>query len=192
MEMISNPMALSIAEAKSTKIEGLRICNINGPLGAASCFTKSLTQTPFEPSSFGLEAKPNKLTLELSCEDEDLKFFNALDEWCIAYLTGHSMRLFSIQYTREEIQGIYKPCVRKSGSFDPLLRTKIIREGLNSTRYWSPDKKARVEPEVWPSVGMRVKIRIANLYITEAACGITLECTDIQVYTEYEPPSCPF
>ena len=192
MEMISNPMSLSLGEAKSTKVPGLKVCNISGPRGEASYSTKSLTQTPFVPSSFGTEAKPNKLTLELSCEEEDLKSFKALDDWCIGYLTAHSMRLFCIQYTREEVQGIYNPCVRKTGNFEPLLRTKIIREGLNSTRYWTSDKKARSEPELWLSAGVRVKIRIASLYITEATCAITLECTDIQISTEYKPPSCPF
>ena len=192
MEIVSYPSALSMGPPKSTKVPGLKVCNITGPIGPATFRTTSLTQTPFIPSSFGAEGKATKLTLDLACDEDDLKPFMAVDEWCIDYLTAHSMRLFCIQYTREEVQGIYKPCVRKAGNFEPLLRTKIIREGINATRYWSFETKARSEPELWLSAEMRVKIRIGSLYMTEGSCGITLECTDIQVCSEYKPPSCPF
>ncbi len=194
MEMTSNAMSFSIGDPVPTKVDNLMICNIRCSAGVDEVFwsSKDITATPFLPSNYGIEPKAFKLGLELSCSEEYLEFFNSLDAWCIEYLTENSMRLFECQRSRDWIASMYKPCTRKSGTFDPLLRTKIVTNGLNTTRYWSVDKESRSIPEAWLTVAMRVRMRIANLYITDTACGICLECTDIQVCKEFEAPICPF
>ena len=194
MEMISNAMSFSIGNPMPTKVKNLLICNIRDTSGVDEVFwsSKDLTATPFQPAAYGEEATAFKLGLELSCSEEYLEFFNRLDTWCMDYLMKNSKRFFGNQRSREWLESMYKPCTRKFGTFDPLLRTKIVTNGLNTTRYWSVDKESRSIPEAWPTVAMRVRMRIANLYITDTACGICLECTDIQVCKEYEVPICPF
>ncbi len=194
MEMTSNAMSFSIGDPVPTKVDNLMICNIRCSAGVDEVFwsSKDITATPFLTSNYGVETKSFKLGLELSCSEEYLEFFNSLDAWCIEYLTENSLRLFECQRSRDWIVSMYKPCTRKSGTFDPLLRTKILTSGFNTTRYWSADKKSRRIPEAWLTVSMRVRMRIANLYISDTACGIGLECTDIQVCKEFEAPICPF
>ncbi len=194
MEMTSNAMSFSIGDPVPTKVDNLMICNIRCSAGVDEVFwsSKDITATPFLPSNYGIDPKAFKLGLELSCSEEYLEFFNRLDAWCMDYLMELSKRCFGNLRSREWLESMYKPCTRKSGTFDPLLRTKIVTSGLNTTRYWSVDKESRSIPEAWLTVAMRVRMRIANLYITDTACGICLECTDIQVCKEFEAPICPF
>ncbi len=128
MEMIMDPMSLSIADPASTRNEALKICKIRCAGGDAFWSSKDLTETPFIPSCYDMESKSSKLGLDLLCNDEYFKIFISLDSWCVDYLITHSPRLFGERRSREWVQSLYKPCVRKSGSFDPLLRTKIIAQ----------------------------------------------------------------
>ena len=171
----------------------VKICQIQGSDGDIISWDSSkLTSTPFVPSCYDAKEKASKTSLELTCTNEYLKFFRSLDQWCIEYLVIHSQRLLGGQRSYDWVQNMYKPCVKQIGSFNPLLRTKIVNEGMNVTRYWTLDKKPRAEPEMWMACTLRARVRVAYLYISEAGCGMTLECSDIQVCSEPKPPVCPF
>ncbi len=171
----------------------VKICQIQGASGDIISWDSSdLTSTPFVPSCYDPKEKASKSSLELTCTNEYLEFFRSLDQWCIEYLTIHSLRLLGVQRTYDWVHNMYRPCVKQVGSFNPLLRTKIVNEGLNATRYWTQDKRPRVEPVMWTACTLRTKVRVAYLYISEEGCGMVLECSDIQVCSEPKPPVCPF
>ena len=183
----------SISEPVLCRNGLVKMCKILGSDGdIISWDSRELTGTPFIPSSYDSKEKGTKTNLELTCTNEYLKFFKSLDQWCIEYLVNHSKRLLGGDRTYDWVGNMYKPCVKHSGSFNPLLRTKIVNEGMDVTRYWTPDKRPRAEPEMWTACTLRTRIRVAYLYISETGCGIALECSDIQVCSEPKPAVCPF
>ena len=149
-------------------------------------------ETPFTPSSFS-DGKANKQNLDIRCDGEYLHFFSELDCWAVEYIAVNYLRLFGKQLASDKVAEMYRPCIKKIGSFEPLLRTKITSEGLHRTRYWTMDKKDRMKPECWLASVFKTQIRIGYLYITGSTFGLALDCTDIQVCKEFTPtpPACP-
>ena len=183
--------SLSISDPTLTAIEGLKICKIQTGKDDAVWSSKDEVETPFTPSSFN-EGKANKHNLDIRCVGEHLHFFSELDRWAVEYIAVNYLRLFGKQLSPDKVSEMYRPYVRKTGSFDPLLRTKITLEGLHRTRYWAMDKTDRMAPESWPTSVFKAQIRVGYLYISGSTFGLALDCTDIQVCKEISTPVCSF
>ena len=129
---------LSISDPTQTAIDSLKICKVNNGKDVLFFLSQDGVDTPFAPSSFD-EEKGNKQNLDLNCDGEYLKFFTKLDAWAVEYISLHSVRLLGNNLPIEKVLELYKPCVRRRGSFNPLLRTKITLDGLALTRYWDSE-----------------------------------------------------
>ena len=183
---------LKICRAVPTANGAIKICKIEKQDRSDAHWTSTdTTETPFTPSCYEEGNRPNRLSLDLRCEGECLEFFKSLDAWAIEQIAINGSTVFGKSFSYEEVKNMYRPCVRKSPSFDPLLRTKLTTGGYHPTRFWGTDRKSRKAPENWPTATLRTQIHIAYLYISESACGLALECTDIQV-SEPSPITCPF
>jgi hypothetical protein len=182
---------LSISDPTQTAIDSLKICKLNHGKDVLFFMSEEGIDTPFAPSSFGEESR-NKQNLDLRCDGDYLKFFTKLDTWAVDYITLNSIRLLGASLPIESVLEIYKPCVRKRTSFNPLLRTKITLDGLTPTRYWDTEKKSRLAPNCWQTTVFKTRLRVGYLYITSNSIGFALDCTDIQVCQELSIPECPF
>ena len=182
---------LSISDPMVTLIEGLKICKISNGKGATLFASQDEVDTPYEPSAFEKNGS-NKLNLDINCTDEYLTFFTQFDDWAVEYITLNSLRLLGEQLPLEKVSELYKPCVKRIAFYDPKLRTKITTEGLNKTRYWTLDKRARLELGCWETTVFKTQVRIAYMYATASSIGFTLDCTDVQVCKEFSPTACPF
>jgi len=191
--MMLDASSLSISAPTQTAIESLKICKIQTGNNDAIWSSKDEAETPFTPSSFN-EEKPYKQNLDIRCVGEYLDFSSQLDCWAVEYIAANSLRLFGKQLQPNKVKEMYRPCIKKIGDFDPLLRTKISSEGQHRTRYRSLDKTARLKPDCWQATVFKTQIRISYLYVTGSAFGLALDCTDVQVCKEFTPtpPVCPF
>jgi hypothetical protein len=185
--------SLTISDPTQTAVTTLKICRIQADGKDAIWSSNEEAETPFTPSSFN-EAKANKQSLDIRCIGDYLSFFSQLDCWAVEYISVNSLRLFGKQLHCNTVKEMYKPCIKKIASFDPLLRAKITLEGSHRTRYWTLDKEARSEPDCWQGTLFKTRIRISYLYVTESAFGLALDCTDVQVCKEFTPVPdvCPF
>jgi hypothetical protein len=184
---------LSISDPVDTMVVSLKICKIQAGKDSAMWASRIETETPFTPSSFN-EGKANKLNLDIRCSDEYLDFFSQLDCWAVEYIADNYLRLCGRQLSLNMVKQMYRPCIKKKGNFDPLLRAKITSEGLQRTRYWALDKSSRLKPDCWQATVFKLQVRISDLYVTNDALGLALDCTDVQVCKEFTPVPdvCPF
>ncbi len=157
-----------------------------------SSFHRKTELTHPSPHLLLARTRVKKQNLDLNCDGEYLKFFTKLDSWAVEYISLNSVRLLGNNLSTEKVLDIYKPCVRRRGSFNPLLRTKITLDGLALTRYWDAEKKSRLAPACWQTSVFRTRLRIGYLYITSSSIGFALDCTDVQVCQELSLPECPF
>ena len=192
-EMIMDVKSLSISGPTPTAVDSLNLCRIRCGQDDAVWSSKEEVETPFTPSSFN-EVKANKQNLDIRCIGDYLQFFSELDRWALEYVVVNSVRLFGKKLTREKAAAMYRPCIKKIGTFDPLLRTKLTLEGQHRTIYWTMAGEDRNKPECWQATVFKTRIRIGYLYITESTFGLALECTDVQVCKEFTPAPlvCPF
>ena len=178
--MLLDANLLSISDPTQTAIGSLKICKIQAGSNDAIWSSRGQTETPFAPSSFN-EEKPNTLNLSIRCSDEYSDFFSQLDCWAVEYIADNSLRLCGKQLSLNKVKQMYRPCLKKKGNFDPLLRTKISSEGLHRTRYWSLDRTSRLEPDCWPLTMFKTRIRISYLYVTGDALGLAPD-PDVAAY----------
>ena len=130
--MIMDVKSLSISDPTPTAVDSLKLCRIQSGKDVAVWSSKEEVETPFTPSSFN-EGKANTQNLDIRCIGDYLHFFSELDRWAVEYVVVNSLRLFGKQLAPEKAAAMYRPCIKKIGSFDPLLRTKITLEGQHRT-----------------------------------------------------------
>jgi hypothetical protein len=181
-----NSIGLTISEPVDTMVASLKICKIHSGKESAMWASKVETETPFTPSSFN-EVKANKLNLDIRCTDEYSDFFSQLDCWAVDYIADNYLRLCGRYLSLNTVKQMYRPCIKKKGNFDPLLRAKITLEGMQRTKYWTLDKSPRLKPDCWQATTFKIKVRISYLYVTNDALGLALDCTDVQVCKEFTP-----
>jgi hypothetical protein len=189
--MIMDTTTLSISDPTQTPIAGLKVCKLNNRGEPMWFKSEDEVDTPFAPSSYE-KNDSNKQNLDVNCSEAYLKFFTDFDTWAVEYITLNSLRLLGEELPLEKVSELYKPCVKRTASYEPKLRTKITTQGLNKTRYWTMDKGARLEPGCWETTVFRTRVRMPYMYTTASSIGFTLDCTDVQVCKEFSPTACPF
>ena len=142
---------------------------------------------PFGLSSWEESSRKN---LELRCTSDVEAFFQRLDDWARAYLVQHSERLFKKKLSPEQVAENYRSPLTKKGDYPALLRSKINTKGAARARIWNAQGVEMEPPENWKDSLVKPKLHIRSLWITGAAFGFTIECTDAQIVTPRR--ACPF
>ena len=93
-----NKMALQLADGYTTS-RGSKTCRRRGEDGSEVVYTSSADgglAAPFGMSSFDKSSAVTRMCLDirLDCE-HTLAYFDAIDEWAVAYLAANSERIFN-------------------------------------------------------------------------------------------------
>jgi hypothetical protein len=111
-----------------------------------------------------------------------LRFFQALDEWAVEYITAHSERLFKKTLTLAEARDCYHPRLRQAANYPPLLRTKLNMPGSRGAcRFWTSDQQQRGPPVDWREAELTAHLHISHLWLMGGSCGLCVNCTDLLV-----------
>ncbi len=147
---------------------------------------------PFAPSTFDKDETATRLTLELRCNAPILAHFDAFDLWAKGYLLEHSMRLFKKQLTEAQVQEGYHPCVKRhaDGTYEPLLRCKLVTKGRREISYWTPEGNRREAPEDWRRVTVIPQLEVTNLWMMSRELGWVIQCVALKVFED--SVECPF
>ena len=148
---------------------------------------------PFGAGNFNVE-ETVRLNLDLSCKESHLKLLTQIDEWALKQLAKDSKLYFKKELSETELRAAYRPCAtphEKAGvQYPPTMRLKIMTEGPNKIRCWTPDHQPRPMPEEWRNCRLTAQVVVKSLWIMNGAVGTLFECHDIIV--DEEDISCPF
>ena len=135
---------------------------------------------PFGLSTF--EKNASRQSLSLRCSDAvTLAFFEELDRWALKYLEEHSERVLGKKLSAEQIAVWYKPCLKTTPGYEPLLKVKIGPD----TCYWDAQKQRlqSVDDTTWRTLPARYKLSVPQMWIMPGSCGF-LVCADHVCFSE--------
>jgi len=148
-------------------------------------YTTDVTRAPFGPGSFDRDPGATRQNLEIRATNEMERFFGALDEWVVDYLSAHSTRLFKKPLSLAQIKEIYHPVLRRVEGYQPLMRTKInMPSSRGAVKVWSPNGEQRDLPKDWRDTDLKARLHVSHLWVMGAACGIVCNCTDLLIQSE--------
>ena len=143
---------------------------------------------PFDASSYS-EASRRSVTLQLpKCLDAPVGLMeSAVLQACV----DNSSRFFLSKLHASEVATMYKPVSRKNGEYPRSMRCKIQDTGYYASRFWDQERRLVEPPGDFANQRFNVIIRVRSLWVSEQACGLTVDVSDFQ---ECGPSlvACPF
>ena len=175
-----------------TSVRGNKHCRItlpdNGPIKITlrDCFC------PYDAARYA--QTDSKMNLDIALDEENVKLFEAIDEWVIDQLAQDPMQYFKQKLSRDEIKLMFKKSVRQHQKddkvFSPTLRCKIVETGPYPTRCWNKNKEKIPHPEVWKNHTITANVTIKNLWFMSAQAGVLYAIEDCIL--EQQDDTCPF
>ena len=175
-------MSLIAKDVKSVK-HGVKTALLLGPDKSRimATFAEGCVAA-FEPSS--LEEGATRLSLDLRGSDDFISFFDVLDEKVRSLLVAGSSEYFGKTLGHADIERLYTPCVKRKGSYEPTVRTKLRTDGLSATQAWNTAGEACELPTRWRGVRLGVRVCVSHLWITKTAVGVTVFLEDVELSDE--------
>ena len=142
-------------------------------------------KAPFGPSNFEKDELAPRQNIELRVSQEDVDFFERLDEFIIQYLVVHSERIFKKPLLIEQVKDRYHGLLKYHEKHDPLLKCKInMPKSTNPCRYWAENGTRTDMPTDWRSTDLKPRLHLSHLWIMGQSCGIVANLTDVLVREE--------
>ena len=144
---------LKIGPPIASKRGGVKQCPISldgKPLGFILGTVTSPLCVPFEVARFNSDDVSARLTLNLEIIDSvHEEFLWELDVQILHLVSQNAADLMKKIVTKETLSVLYKPCLPESGSYDPVLRTKINLEQPRQVKVWNKDQELTEMPQNW-------------------------------------------
>ena len=151
------------------------------------------TKAPFNAGNFNAE-EIVRLNLDLSCTASYTTFLNSVDKWALRELGKNPTLYFKKDLTPTELKAAYRPCAtphEKNGiQYPETMRVKIMVDGPNKIRCWTPDRQPRPMPEDWRKCTLTPQIIAKSIWLMNGQAGVLFECQDCII--EDDDVSCPF
>ena len=151
------------------------------------------TTAPFGAGNFNVEEKV-RMNLDLSCSESHLKILTQIDEWALKQLSKDSKLYFKKELSDTELRAAYRPCAtphEKNGvAYPPTMRLKIMTDGPNKIRCWTPDRQPRPMPEDWRNCRLTAQSTVQSIWLMNGAAGVLFQCCDVIV--EEQSMDCPW
>jgi hypothetical protein len=192
-----------MADTNTAKWELLPVCtSLNGRHKSAPICCENHrvavnlppTKAPFGASNFDSNEKI-RMNLDLSCTDEYTAFLEKVDQWALGELAKAPTKFFKKDLDKTEIRAAYKSCAtqhEKNGQrFPDTMRVKIMLEGPNKLRCWTPDRQPREIPEDFRLCTITPQVVPKSIWLMGGnSAGVLFECYDCIV--EEMSVECPF
>ena len=188
--------------ADTTSWNLLPVCtSLNGRNKSApiTCNNQSIrlklepTTAPFGAGNFNKEELV-RLNLDLSCTEAITALLTDIDKWAFEQLSKDSKNYFKKQLSATELLAAYRPCAtphEKDGiQYPPTMRLKIMTEGPNKVRCWTPSKELREMPKEFRNCIITAQATVKSIWLMNGQAGVLFECYDLVV--EEQDVSCPF
>ena len=157
-------------------------------VGTSDCPVSS----PFGASTYGNDELTTRKTLELGLEAQQLPQWEAITQWALQYIESHSERLFKRKLTAAQVLENFKPPLKQSGDYKPLLRTMINLSGPRAVHCWGASGAQVPVPDDLRNLPLSAKIRLDRLWIMSKEYGLGAEITDLQLHEAPDAAVCPF
>ena len=190
--------SFTIGEAQ-TSARGARHAGMLARCGRTPCLRLPPgLRAPFGATSWQDEQTDRKNLDLTDIPEQCVSWLQTLDAWAVDAAFQNSERLFKKTLSREEVAGLYTPCL-KPGKDDwpPTLRLKCNTAGSKALRCWErseePEDTAlrrRAMPEGFRDARLEACVQVGYLWFQAKSFGLCLNISDL-VVTE-SGTECPF
>jgi len=162
--------------------------------GQRVSFALPPTKAPFGANNFDPLEKV-RMNLDVSCTDQYTAFLGKVDKWAVEQLSKDPSKYFKQAKTPTELRAAYRKCAtphEKDGQkYSDTMRLKIMLDGPNKIRCWTPDHQPRDIPTDFRNCTITPFVSAKSIWLMGGnSAGILWECSDCIV--EEEDISCPF